>query len=618
MADDPGAPSPRAGTVVRGFRLLRDLIAIKPWTFALAVTGATVYAIATVGSTLALRWVIDHAIEPRFDRGHVAAGTVAIGATLVVAIGIVRAAGVVVRRAWAGRTGWRVSAELRRRIGRQYLRQPLAWHANRSTGELVAHAGVDVDSAVEVLHPLPFAAGVVVLVAISIVALLAIDPVLGGVAVLLFPLLTVLNVMYQRRVDPVAEQAQGRLGEVSTIVHESFDGALVVKALGREREEVAKLAAKAGELRDAKVHLARMRATFEALLDGVPGLANVLLLALGARRVASGAITIGDVASFVYLFTLLVWPLRMIGFVLGELPRSLAGWERVTAVLREPVPPAPEHALGRAGPGIGVELDDVHFAYEPGREVLAGVTLRVAAGTTVAVVGPTGSGKSTLVQVIAGLLPPHEGTVAVQAGARRLVFQEPFLFAGPLADNIMLWRDIAADKVDTALAVASAGFVGELPAGLDTVVGERGMSLSGGQRQRIALARAIAHDPEILLLDDTTSALDPSTETAILGNLRRTLGSVTTVIVASRPSTIALADEVILLEHGRVTAQGRHDELLATVASYRHLVEAYERDRQRGTTLVSPGLAVVGESDRETDLHTGEMPDDDSVGGRRG
>jgi ABC-type multidrug transport system fused ATPase/permease subunit len=379
------------------------------------------------------------------------------------------------------------------------------------------------------------------------------------------------------------EQAQEKLGQVSSIVHESFDGALVVKALGREREEVAKLSTKAAELRDAKVHLARMRATFEALLDGVPGLANVFLLAIGARRVASGAITIGDVSSFVYLFTLLVWPLRMIGFVLGELPRSLAGWERVTAVLREPVPDSPEHAMGRAAPGVGVALDDVTFAYEPGRDVLAGVTLRVAAGTTVAIVGPTGSGKSTLVQVIAGLLPPRTGTAAVQPGARRLVFQEPFLFAGPIADNVMLWHPVDPAKVDEALSIASAGFVRDLPNGLATVVGERGVSLSGGQRQRVALARAIAHDPAVLLLDDTTSALDPSTEKAILGNLRRSLGGVTTVIVASRPSTIALADEVVLLEHGKVTAHGRHEQLLADVPSYRHLVDAYERDRRRGT-----------------------------------
>jgi ABC-type multidrug transport system fused ATPase/permease subunit len=161
------------------------------------------------------------------------------------------------------------------------------------------------------------------------------------------------------------------------------------------------------------------------------------------------------------------------------------------------------------------------------------------------------------------------------------VFQEPFLFAGPISDNITLWHDLDPAVVDDALEIASASFVSELPDGVATVVGERGVSLSGGQRQRIALARAIAHRPAILLLDDTTSALDPSTETRILRNLRRSLVGVTTVIVASRPSTIALADEVVLLEHGRVTAHGTHDELLATVASYRHLVEAYERDRGR-------------------------------------
>ena len=591
--------SSRPGTTRRGAALIRALVSLHPGAFALAVSGAAVYAVATVASSLALRWVIDHVIRARFDGGHVATGTMLAGATAIVVVGLIRAAGVIVRRSWAGRTGWRVAGTLRRRIVRQYLGQPMAWHATRSTGELVAHAGVDVDSTVEILHPLPFASGVVIMVVVSTVALLAIDPVLGGLAVLLFPVLSVLNIVYQRRVDPIADEAQARLGEVSNLVHESFDGALVVKALGVEASEVAKVAAKADELRVTKVRAAMLRATFEACLDGVPSLANVMLVAVGAHRVASGAMSIGDVSAFVYLFTLLVWPLRMIGFVLSELPRSLAGWERVSAVLGDPIPP--DHGASRPVPAdeFGIVMEDVHFGYEPGRAVLDGVTLTVRRGSTVALVGPTGSGKTTLVEVVAGLLEPSSGEVAVQPGARRLVFQEPFLFSGPIRDNLSLWADVRSGANDRALEIASAGFVHELRDGLDTIVGERGVSLSGGQRQRVALARAVVAEPAVLLLDDTTSALDPSTEREVLANLRRQLVDVTTLMVASRPSTISLADEVVYFEHGRVVGQGPHHELLVRLPAYRHLVEAYERDR----VVRYEGFAV----DDELDVNVAEV-----------
>ncbi len=224
-------------------------------------------------------------------------------------------------------------------------------------------------------------------------------------------------------------------------------------------------------------------------------------------------------------------------------------------------------------------LRDVHFSHDGEREVLTGVDADIATGRTVAVVGATGAGKTTLLHLIAGLVAPDVGSITVPDGGANIVFQEAFLLAGTVSDNITLGAQIDADAVEAAVNVAEAAFVHDLPAGLDTEVGERGIGLSGGQRQRLALARALVRRPAVLLLDDTTSALDPTTEAKVLANLRSALSTTTVVIVASRPSTIALADDVLFLSDGRVVAHGRHEELMASVPPYRHLIEAFEHDR---------------------------------------
>jgi ATP-binding cassette, subfamily B, bacterial len=324
----------------------------------------------------------------------------------------------------------------------------------------------------------------------------------------------------------------------------------------------------------------------------VPNIVNILLILGGAYRIRNGDMTVGELLSFIYLFTLLVFPLRLIGFALSELPHSQAGYERIRQVLDEPLEPDPAATLRRGAAG-DVVLRDVRFSHDGEREVLRGVTAHVAAGRTVAVVGATGAGKTTLLHLVGGLVAPSAGEITVPERGAAIVFQEPFLLAGTVRENVTLGMPLRDREIDEALAAAEAAFVHDLPDGLDTVIGERGVGLSGGQRQRIALARALVRRPPVLLLDDTTSALDPTTEARVLSNLRSALASTTVIAVASRPSTIALADEVLYLADGQVVAHGRHDELLRANEPYRLLMQAFEQDREATGT---PGDEAFGRS----------------------
>lgn len=574
---------------------MRSLLRYHPRLFVVAVSGAAVFALCTVASTIVLQWVIDEVILPRFEEGEVELATVVAGLAGVVVVGLVRAAGVIVRRTWAGRTQWRVAESLTGEVVERLVAQPVSWHRRQSTGELVARAGVDVEAATSVLAPLPFASSVVLLLGVASVWLVLVDPLLGLAAAAVFPLLVVVNVVYQRRVDRYYDAAQGELGSLSSAVHESFEGVTVVKAFGAETRETDRLAVIASRLLQARVEAIRLRSLFESLLDGIPNLVNIGLVVGGAYRVQAGEMSLGEVASFVYLFTLLVWPLRLIGWTLSELPHSLAGWDRVRATLDEPVEPDPRRRLVLLPAGAGVELHGVVARHDAEREVLRGVTANLPVGRTVAVVGPTGAGKTTLLHAIAGLVPVEEGWIGVPPGERALVFQEPFLLADTLRENVAMGAPVDDDAVRAALALAEAEFVARLPRGLDTVVGERGVGLSGGQRQRIALARALVRRPAVLLLDDTTSALDPGTEARVLANLRRALAGTTVIAVASRPSTIALADDVLYLADGAVVAHGRHVDLLREVPDYRALMAAFEHDR---AALDAERAARLADGDR--------------------
>ena len=572
-------------TRLRGYaRFIVSVVRLHPRTFAVAVGGAFVFALCTVASSIAIEWVIDHVIVPRFDDGSVATSTVVTGCAAILIIGLLRVTGILVRRSFAGITQWRIGETLANQVVDQLVDQPASWHQRQSDGQLLARAGVDVDASVSVMAPIPYATSTVLMLVTAGAWLIWTDVVMGLVAVAIFPVLMIVNVVYEQLVSKHFDDAQQALGEFSGAVHESFEAVQLVKAYGAQERETVRLSEIAGRIRDARIKAVSVRGTFEAVLDTIPTLTNIGLVVLGAARVRSGDVTIGELSGFIYMFTLLVFPLRLIGYALSELPHSFAGFTRVRRTIDEPLDRDPHDTIGVASAPAAVTLDDISFVF-PGEQqpVIVDTSTDVAAGSVTAFVGPTGSGKTTLIDLLAGMLAPTNGTVALAAGPRAVVFQEAFLFDGTIRDNVRVGLDLDDDAVWEALRLASADqFVHDLPSGLGTVVGERGVTLSGGQRQRVALARALARRPQLLLLDDTTSALDPATELAVLDNLRNDLSDTTVVMVASRPSTIALADDVVYIDQGRIVAHGPHDELMDTVASYRELVEAFETDRSAG------------------------------------
>lgn len=567
-----------------GRTLLRDLLQFHPRIFAIAVGGASVYAVCTVASSFGVAYLVDEVILPRFEKGKIDIGVYLTGAVIVICIGLLRAFGVVIRRSFAGISNWRTVESISMLLVKHIMTQPLFWHKKKMTGDLVARVGVDSDAAAEVLGPLPFSTSVVLLVFLTGGWLVIVDVPLGLVAISVIPILLVLNVGYQRRIDKHYDTAQHELGALSSAVHESFDGVMVVKAFGAEERETRRLSVISTRLKDARIRAVSARSTFEALLDGVPSLVNILLLVIGAMRVESKNMSVGELTSFIYLFTLLIFPLRIIGYVLSSVPHSASGYKRVREILDEPVALDPQTMILKSSVELGVRLEGITFRFgDELPDVLKNITLEIAAGKTVVVVGATGSGKSTLLSVMAGLLQPDKGTVWIANRSASIVFQEPFLFSGTIRHNINMGRSITDNVLQKSLYLAGAdGFVGALEEGVNTVIGERGISLSGGQRQRISLARAIAQESSVLLLDDTTSALDTITESIVIDRLRGSENIITTIIVASRPSTIALADEVIFIENGKLSDQGSHPDLLMRSGNYRLLMQSFEHDRDQG------------------------------------
>ncbi|MFC6694409.1 ABC transporter ATP-binding protein [Nocardioides daphniae] len=564
----------------------------EPWVFILSTVGSVLFAVLTVADAWVLGWSTDHVVIPAFEDGEIGTAMLWAVVALFVGVALLRAVGIVARRLGAGIMQYRMQAHTRREVTRKYLELPMEWHQRHPTGQLLSNASSDVEAAWAPIAPFPMALGTVVMMVIAVVQMLAADLVLALVGLLVFPAVLVANVVYQRLASPLMTRAQRLRAEVAEVAHESFDGAMVVKTLGRE-EETARFAAKVQELREVNTRAGRVRAAFDPVLAALPNLGVLVVLAVGVARVESGVTVAGDVVTVAYLLTIVSFPIRAIGWLLGEFPRSVVGYDRTRAVLDATgtMPhgdlPAPVSAHGAR-----LSVDGVAYAYDEA-PVLRGVDFEAAPGRTVAIVGATASGKSTLTQLLTRLVDPDEGAIRLDgidlrdlapgelARVVAVVPQTAFLFDDTVRGNVTLGAEVGDDEVWSVLRTAQAEeFVRALPLGLDTPLGERGTSLSGGQRQRLSLARALLRRPRLLVLDDATSAVDPEVEQRILASLRSgEAGDTTLVVVAYRKATIALADEVVHLEQGRVVDRGPHADLLARNASYARLVNAYEQPR---------------------------------------
>jgi ATP-binding cassette, subfamily B, bacterial len=581
----------RDAVVRRGLRHVGRAIAGQRLMFTFAVLGSSLYAAMTVASAYVIGDVTQRVVLPAFRTGHTHAAALTLAAVAIIGVAVLKIVGIIGRRLFAGIMSYRLMADLRRQVTAQYLRLPLSWHQRHPTGQLLSNANSDVESAWFFVSPLPFACGALVMIAITVVALFLTDPLLAVVGLVVFPLVFLTNIVYSQVMSPRMQRVQQLRAEVSEIAHESFDAGLVVKTLGREAKETRRFRERADELRDGLVAVGRVRGLFDPLMESLPSLGTLVVLLIGAGRVAAGAASAGDLVSIAYLFTLLALPVRAIGWVLADLPRALAGYDRVTPVLTATgeTPYGDESAPAGEG-GAALALSGVDYAFDGvERPTLEAVTFDAPAGGTVAVVGPTGSGKSTLAGLLVRLVDPATGAVLHDgvdlrrlregevSGQAAFVAQGTFLFDDTVRGNVTLGGRYGDEEVWTALRTAAADdFVARLPRGLDTRIGERGASLSGGQRQRLALARAVIRRPRLLVLDDATSAVDPAVEARILDALRAAESTV--VVVAYRQATIALADEVVWLERGRVLARGTHERLLAEVPGYRALVRAYSQD----------------------------------------
>lgn len=595
------------GVVGRGFREVP-----RPLFF--SVIGSALYGVMTVLTARILGQLIESVVQPAVRAGHLTGGqlwTISWQMGLAVLLTLV---GVLLRRIGAGYAFYSLQAIYRRRVTAQYLRLPLSWHHRHPSGQLLSNANADVEATWNVFQPLPMAIGVLIMLVVAGVEMVRVDLPLAVIGFLVFPALFAVNLAFQAVMSPRVTRVQQLRAEVSEVAHESVEAGLLVKAMGREEQETERFAERTNQLRDAAIRMGRTRGMFDPIIEAIPTLGTLAVLAVGTARVKSGAIGAAEVVQIAYLFSVLAFPVRAFGWVLAELPRTVVGWDRISSVLRERGEMAyGDRDLPTPATGAG-RLDRVSYAYEvSGRAVLGTaepargpdadrpvpervqalheVTLDLPAGATTAIVGPTGSGKTTLSGLTLRLMDPDTGTVRLDGvdlrdirrggipGAATLVSQTPFLFDDTVEGNVTLGRDLDPARVRESLEVAQAsGFVDRLPEQAHTRVGERGASLSGGQRQRIALARAVAGDPALLVLDDATSAVDPAVEGAILDGLRARSSGITVLVVAYRMSTIAMSDHVVFLERGRVVDHGTHRELMDRCPGYAGLVTAYARE----------------------------------------
>jgi ABC-type multidrug transport system fused ATPase/permease subunit len=552
-----------------------------------AVIESFVLAFGAIGATVLIPYLTGRAIDAisAHDRHSLTIWAIAIAVAGFARLGLS-----VARRLVAGRVSLGVELDLRNHIYGQLQRLELLFFDRQQTGQLMSRATVDLQAVRFFLgYGLIFIAQSLLSIGLAAVAMFATQPELAALSLAPMPFVVLIAFSYGHRSRPALQEVQQRIAELTAEAEENISGVRVVKAFAQEERQLERFRHSVTRVFDQSIYAIRIQARYGPMISFLPSLGLALILFVGGRQVIDGTLTLGQFTAFYAYLLILISPMRTLGYMLGAAQRATASGARIFQVLdREPqmaTPPGTPELP--AGPGR-VSLSGVGLTFEGSPQpALSDIDLEIEPGRTIALVGAMGSGKTALVSLLPRLYDVGAGTVRIDGAdvsavdlvsLRReiaTVNDDPFLFSATVHDNIAYARPEASRETveRAARAAQAASFVEALPEGYDTLVGERGLTLSGGQRQRIAIARVILADPRILILDDATSSVDASTEQEIKLALREVMAGRTTIVIAHRLSTISLADEIVVLEHGRVAAQGSHEELLERSDLYREIVE---------------------------------------------
>jgi ATP-binding cassette, subfamily B, bacterial len=564
------------------WRFVRAVVGSQAYGVTGAVVSGLLWQAGAVAAPLVVKYAIDHGIVGEDHQ------TLVIWLLVLLAVGMLEVVAGAFRHLYAIRNRSHSDARVRDAIFAHALRLDASYHDRVGPGELLSRASSDSQHVARMMDAIGHTIGYVLTVVAVAIVMLVLDAQLALIVLIPVPLVSLGAWLYSRRYDAGTRELQDSWAKASTLVEETVSGIRVVKGLGAGDALESRFRRRSDEIMERALHLARLDAIFIPVLEMLPLLGIAAVLWFGGRQVISGELSVGSFVAFNAYVVMLVWPLRVLGQRVTTLQKALAASGRITEVLEaEPQLLEPRHAEELERPVRGdVRLEDVRFGHEGDHAVLDGLELHVAPGESLALVGATGSGKSTVAGLLARLYDPDDGRVLLDGHDLRalrltdvrrvvaLVFEETFLFSESVRENIRVGRPDADDEdVERAAQLAGAAdFVANLPDGYDTVLGERGFSLSGGQRQRIAIARAILADPAVLVLDDATSAVDATKEHEIRAALGEVMHGRTTLVIAHRPATIALADRVAVLEGGRIVEQGTHEELLVRSLRYRALL----------------------------------------------
>lgn len=577
-------------------RLLGAYFSGRRRQFTVAVMAATVVILADASQPLFIEAAVDRGVgggRPDLLLPLVL-GLILVSATKSIAISI--------RKRLAGVTSIGTEARLRAQLYEHLQALDVPYHEQMPTGQLMSRASSDLQAIRDFLSLIPISIGTVLFILVVSFLLFSRDVNLAIVALAGLPFLAVGGARLTRKLHPVVWNTQQHLAELTAVAEETVTGIRVVKAFGRERLQTERLSKPAGQVLDQATKAIRLRALLQPVFELFPAISMALVLWYGGHRVVSGDLTTGQfIAFFIYMYRL-AWPIRLLGWLAAEGQRAITAAGRIFDVLDT----APGIADRPGAQPLSIPAGEIRFEHITCRlgdkkPVLDGVDLVVPPGESVALVGPTGCGKSTMLRLVLRFLEPSAGRITIDGSDIRTVtleslrnqigtvFEETFLFSDSISSNVAFARpDSTEDEIVAAAALAQAhGFINDLPDGYDTVVGEQGYTLSGGQRQRIAIARAILMDPKILLLDDATSAVDPEVESEIRRGLAEAMRDRTTLIVARRPGSAALAHRVIYMEGGRILETGSHEDLWERLPSYRETLAgtpgplAAVRDGQR-------------------------------------